>query len=141
MAAAAVLQTTGSMQTAVQQLPKALPLGLLGNGHIWPEPAVAVCGYQPPTEAYNHTHVAGCQHHCCKQRLAICSCRCALCMHGPCVNAYHISDCVLSTVCLLSLQVRVKFEQIFMSKPMVTELLSGESQQLFPKEARLRNLT
>jgi hypothetical protein len=35
----------------------------------------------------------------------------------------------------------VKFEQIFMSKPMVTELLSGESQQLFPKEARLRNLT
>jgi DNA-directed RNA polymerase II subunit RPB2 len=38
------------------------------------------------------------------------------------------------------LQVRVKFEQIFMSKPMVTEM-DGDSQQLFPKEARLRNLT
>jgi hypothetical protein len=38
------------------------------------------------------------------------------------------------------LQVRVKFEQIFMSKPLVTEA-DGEAVTLFPKEARLRNLT
>lgn len=37
-------------------------------------------------------------------------------------------------------EVRVKFEQIFMSKPLVTEP-DGETVTLFPKEARLRNLT
>ncbi|WIA14943.1 hypothetical protein OEZ86_003599 [Tetradesmus obliquus] len=37
-------------------------------------------------------------------------------------------------------EVRVKFEQIFMSKPLVTEP-DGEMVTLFPKEARLRNLT
>jgi DNA-directed RNA polymerase II subunit RPB2 len=35
---------------------------------------------------------------------------------------------------------RVTFEQIFMSKPLVTEA-DGETSTLFPKEARLRNLT
>jgi DNA-directed RNA polymerase II subunit RPB2 len=37
-------------------------------------------------------------------------------------------------------EVRIKFEQIFMSKPLVTEA-DGETSTLFPKEARLRNLT
>jgi DNA-directed RNA polymerase II subunit RPB2 len=37
-------------------------------------------------------------------------------------------------------ETRVKFEQIFMSKPLVTEA-DGETSTLFPKEARLRNLT
>jgi hypothetical protein len=40
----------------------------------------------------------------------------------------------------IHVQVRVKFEQIFMSKPLVTEP-DGEMVTLFPKEARLRNLT
>eukprot|EP00877_Chromochloris_zofingiensis_P007160 jgi/Chrzof1/2698/Cz11g25180.t1 len=35
---------------------------------------------------------------------------------------------------------RIKFEQIFLSKPLVTEP-DGETATLFPKEARLRNLT
>jgi hypothetical protein len=35
---------------------------------------------------------------------------------------------------------RVKFGQIFLSKPLVTEA-DGETATLFPKEARLRNLT
>ena len=34
----------------------------------------------------------------------------------------------------------VKFEQIYLSKPTITEA-DGEVQGLFPKEARLRNLT
>lgn len=37
-------------------------------------------------------------------------------------------------------ETRIKFEQIFMSKPLVTEA-DGETSTLFPKEARLRNLT
>jgi len=35
---------------------------------------------------------------------------------------------------------RIKFGQIFLSKPLVTEA-DGETASLFPKEARLRNLT
>jgi DNA-directed RNA polymerase II subunit RPB2 len=34
----------------------------------------------------------------------------------------------------------VTFEQVFMSRPLVTEM-DGETATLFPKEARLRNLT
>eukprot|EP00878_Enallax_costatus_P003513 GHUV01003727.1.p1 GENE.GHUV01003727.1~~GHUV01003727.1.p1 ORF type:complete len:120 (+),score=29.08 GHUV01003727.1:350-709(+) len=41
---------------------------------------------------------------------------------------------------LAEVETRVKFEQIFMSKPLVTES-DGETATLFPKEARLRNLT
>lgn len=37
-------------------------------------------------------------------------------------------------------EIRIKFGQIFMSKPLVTEA-DGETAALFPKEARLRNLT
>lgn len=37
-------------------------------------------------------------------------------------------------------EIRIKFEQIFMSRPLVTEA-DGETSTLFPKEARLRNLT
>jgi hypothetical protein len=37
-------------------------------------------------------------------------------------------------------EIRIKFGQIFMSKPLVTEA-DGETSTLFPKEARLRNLT
>lgn len=37
-------------------------------------------------------------------------------------------------------ETRITFEQIFMSKPLVTEA-DGETSTLFPKEARLRNLT
>jgi DNA-directed RNA polymerase II subunit RPB2 len=37
-------------------------------------------------------------------------------------------------------EIHIKFEQIFMSKPLVTEA-DGETATLFPKEARLRNLT
>lgn len=35
---------------------------------------------------------------------------------------------------------KIKFGQIFLSKPLVTEA-DGETATLFPKEARLRNLT
>lgn len=37
-------------------------------------------------------------------------------------------------------ETRITFGQIFMSKPLVTEA-DGETSTLFPKEARLRNLT